>query len=86
MQFIALQTSVQADEVEIYVRKPKVGSLAINSYPTVNKTESDPSEGLQIVDAQGSLAKLYASYPAKRGDLVSCCNLIKSSSFCFIIK
>ncbi|XP_010909416.1 putative E3 ubiquitin-protein ligase RING1a isoform X2 [Elaeis guineensis] len=69
-QFIALQTSVQAEEVEIYVRKPKVGSLAINSCPKVNTTESDPSEGLQIVEAQGSLAKLHASFPAKRGDLV----------------
>ncbi|XP_008776252.2 putative E3 ubiquitin-protein ligase RING1a [Phoenix dactylifera] len=69
-QFIALQTSVQAEEVEIYVRKPKVGSQAINSCTTVNKTESDPLEGLQIVEAQGSLAKLHVSYPAKRGDLV----------------
>ncbi|KAG1368369.1 putative E3 ubiquitin-protein ligase RING1a [Cocos nucifera] len=68
-EFIALQTSVQAEEVEIYVRKPKVGSLAINSCPTVNTTKSDPSEGQQIVEAQGSLAKLHASFPAKRGDL-----------------
>ncbi|XP_008789756.1 putative E3 ubiquitin-protein ligase RING1a [Phoenix dactylifera] len=68
-QFIARQTSVQAEEVEIYIRKPKVGTLAINSTMGDN-VESDPLEGLQIFEAQESLAKIHASFPAKQGELV----------------
>lgn len=74
MQFIALQTSVQAEEVEIYARKPQNETLAVRSSSSKDEAPTDPYTGLQILEEQESLATLYASFTSDRGELVRCNN------------
>ncbi|WOK99734.1 E3 ubiquitin-protein ligase [Canna indica] len=71
-QFIALQISVEAEEVEIYARNPQNETLAVRSSSPINTTPNDASIGLQILDGQESLATLYAPFTSDRGELVRC--------------
>ncbi|XP_020256715.1 putative E3 ubiquitin-protein ligase RING1a [Asparagus officinalis] len=69
-QFIALQTSVSAEEIEIFARKPQDGTLELKQSMVVVKAESDPLKELQVVGAQESLAGLRDSFTDSRGDMV----------------
>lgn len=70
MQFIALQTSVQAEELEIYARKPRSGTLGGGSSSSMDDAPTVPCIGLQIVEGHESLATLVASFTSERGELV----------------
>jgi len=88
MQFIALQASVNAEQVEIFARKPEGGSLELKPSTPVVKVESDPLKDLQVVGAHESLASLRDSFTNTRGDLVrirghSECYQIADYNICF---
>lgn len=65
MQFVAHKTSQQAEEVEIYGRKPQFGDTAIK-----DEAKLDHLESLEILAGDESLAKLCASFISARGDMV----------------
>ncbi|KAJ8514073.1 hypothetical protein OPV22_004507 [Ensete ventricosum] len=69
-QFIALQTSVQAEEVEMYVRKPQCQNLAVGASNSMDEASADPSIGLQMVEGQESLAAICASFMSDLGEMV----------------
>ncbi|KAJ0982925.1 hypothetical protein J5N97_011180 [Dioscorea zingiberensis] len=70
-EFIALQISAQAEEVEISVKKPQDGgSLGMQPGTSEDKSQSDPSEQFQVLEAQETLAGLHASFSSHHGDLV----------------
>ncbi|XP_064971744.1 putative E3 ubiquitin-protein ligase RING1a isoform X2 [Musa acuminata AAA Group] len=69
-QFIALQTSVQAEELEIYARKPRSGTLGGGSSSSMDDAPTVPCIGLQILEGHESLATLIASFTSERGELV----------------
>lgn len=71
MQFIALQLSVQAEQVDIFIKKPHDCASGINSSNFEDKLQSNPSEDNQILSADESLAGLHASFSFQQGDLVS---------------
>ncbi|XP_073004841.1 putative E3 ubiquitin-protein ligase RING1a [Typha latifolia] len=66
--FIACQTSLQAEEVQIYARTPQHGYSAINNPTIIDKTV-DPFEGLQMLEPEKSLSELCASFTSAQGDL-----------------
>ncbi|RWW15707.1 hypothetical protein BHE74_00031880 [Ensete ventricosum] len=74
VQFIALQTSVQAEEVEMYVRKPQCQNLAVGASNSMDEASADPSIGLQMVEGQESLAAICASFMSDLGEMVRCLN------------
>ncbi|OAY84997.1 putative E3 ubiquitin-protein ligase RING1a [Ananas comosus] len=63
-QFVAHKTSQQAEEVEIYGRKPQFGDTAIK-----DEAKLDHLESLEILAGDESLAKLCASFISARGDM-----------------
>ncbi|KAJ0966204.1 hypothetical protein J5N97_027342 [Dioscorea zingiberensis] len=69
-QFIALQMSVQAEQVEIFIKKAQDGSLAIKPSNLEDKTQFNPSEENQVLAADESLAGLHASFSSHQSDLV----------------
>ncbi|KAJ6793839.1 putative E3 ubiquitin-protein ligase RING1a [Iris pallida] len=69
-QFIALQTCKKAEDIQIYVRKPQFERSEVKPCIPAAKTESDPLEDLQAVDAKESLSRLCESFISTRGDLV----------------
>ncbi|XP_039131568.1 putative E3 ubiquitin-protein ligase RING1a isoform X2 [Dioscorea cayenensis subsp. rotundata] len=69
-QFIALQLSVQAEQVDIFIKKPHDCASGINSSNFEDKLQSNPSEDNQILSADESLAGLHASFSFQQGDLV----------------
>lgn len=74
MQFIALQTSVQAEEVEMYARKPQCRNLAVGASNSMDEASTDPSIGLQMLEGQESLAAICASFTSDQGEMVRCLN------------
>lgn len=85
LQFIALQTSAQPEEVEIFVRKPQDESLAVRSGSLVDNASTDSSIGLKILEGGESLGTLYASYSEDKGELVRFLYWCISNLFLFFI-
>ncbi|XP_074587783.1 putative E3 ubiquitin-protein ligase RING1a [Curcuma longa] len=69
-QFIALQTSAQPEEVEIFARKPQDEPSAVRSSSLIDNAPTDSSLGLKILEGGESLGTLYASYSGDKGELV----------------
>lgn len=70
LQFIALQTSAQPEEVEIFARKPQDEPSAVRSSSLIDNAPTDSSLGLKILEGGESLGTLYASYSGDKGELV----------------
>jgi E3 ubiquitin-protein ligase RNF1/2 len=69
-QFVALQLSRQAKEVEIYFRKnSRDGSFAIEETGT-DEAMLDRFHGLERLKEEKSLSELYPSFASGAGDLV----------------
>ena len=71
MQFIALQTSVPAEEVQIYAKMLQGGASAIKSLSSTDMANEDPLVGLQELEGQESVTTLNSSFTGNQGELVS---------------
>lgn len=73
--------SVQAQDVQLYVRKPQVQIAGLNPISTINVAPFDPVVGLQVLKEQESLGTLLASFSGDQGVLVSYPNCMTSLIF-----
>ncbi|KAG6482156.1 hypothetical protein ZIOFF_058787 [Zingiber officinale] len=71
--YIALQTSIPSEEVQIYTRTLECGASATNQSSSMDTASSELFSGLQKLEEQESLLTLYNSFLIK-GELVSYCN------------
>ncbi|KAL4200922.1 hypothetical protein AMTRI_Chr02g256030 [Amborella trichopoda] len=75
-QYIAVETSVKAEDLELMVRKSRDGMLSdcLSQPDPSTSADQNPrpseNENLQILPTQETLAGLHACYPCSRGDLV----------------
>lgn len=72
MQFIAHETSIHAEEIEILVKKPRIDTspsvdTSMHAEGQINTLEDE----LQILEAQESLSGLPACFSSSPGNLVS---------------
>ena len=70
-QFVALQLSRQAAEVEIYFRKNSInGSLKTEDTSADGEAKPDRLDGLERLKEENSLSELYPMLASGVGDLV----------------
>ncbi|URE35919.1 E3 ubiquitin-protein ligase [Musa troglodytarum] len=70
-EYIALQTSVPAEEVQIYASMLQGGASAIKPFSSTDMANEDPLIGLQELEGQESVATLNSSFTGNQGELVS---------------
>ncbi|XP_009417210.2 putative E3 ubiquitin-protein ligase RING1a isoform X4 [Musa acuminata AAA Group] len=69
-EYIALQTSVPAEEVQIYAKMLQGGASAIKSLSSTDMANEDPLVGLQELEGQESVTTLNSSFTGNQGELV----------------
>ena len=69
-QFVALQLSRQAKEVEIYFRKSSRNGSFVKEETGTDEAKADRLDGLERLKEEKSLAELYPSLASGVGDLV----------------
>ncbi|CAL9169843.1 putative E3 ubiquitin-protein ligase RING1b isoform X1 [Musa acuminata AAA Group] len=78
-EYIALQTSVPAEEVQIYAKMLQGGASAIKSLSSTDMANEDPLVGLQELEGQESVTTLNSSFTGNQGELVLVYHLRKQA-------
>ncbi|KAL6620473.1 hypothetical protein ACP70R_035612 [Stipagrostis hirtigluma subsp. patula] len=68
-QFVALQLSRQAKEVEIYMRRNSIDGCLSTNNANADETKPDQCSGLERLGDDKSLSELYPSLASDKGDL-----------------
>jgi E3 ubiquitin-protein ligase RNF1/2 len=69
-QFIALQLSRQAEELEMYIRVDRSHGNVVSKGSSSNEVKQRPFDGLERLGEDKLLSELHPSFASSNGDLV----------------